>query len=133
TQYEMLTIAANTSGGYDASITIGIDVPATGVINLSPETAGQFVLNQNYPNPFSNSTTFSFSLVESSKVWLDVFDIMGRKVAQPINLQLEGGDHKIEWDGKGGESRLPTGNYAYQLNVENTNGKHGQVKMLTID
>ncbi len=49
------------------------------------ETNIPFSLEQNYPNPFRESTYISFKLHEASKVTLSVLDIHGRQVATMIN------------------------------------------------
>jgi len=42
-------------------------------------------LDQNYPNPFSESTWFSFKLMRPTRISLKVFDIMGNEVATLID------------------------------------------------
>ena len=75
-----------------------------------------FSLNQNYPNPFNPVTTISFSLPEATDVTLDVFNIMGQKVATLVNGPMEAGEHQIQWDGKvEGSGSVATGVYFYRL------------------
>ncbi len=130
TQYELLTITDNGSGGYDASLMIGISVPVTGVINLEPETGGQFKLHQNYPNPFHEVTTFSFFLANPSHVKLEIFDLQGRKVMDVINERMASGEQKAALNRKSNAMRLTEGSYVYQLTVENENGIFRQCKAL---
>jgi hypothetical protein len=95
-------------------------------------TNGQFVLAQNYPNPFTNTTNISFSLIESSLVWLDIYNSMGKKIAQLLNTQMNAGEHIVEWSRLWHGSVLSAGNYAYQLNVENSKGLHKHIKVMTV-
>jgi len=132
TQYEMVTIAANGTGGYDASLIIGIHSPTTGVINLEPETGGQFKLGANYPNPFSTKTTIPFQLNFPSHVKIYLYDLQGKKVLEVLNKNLEAGEQKIILDREGNVSKLPAGSYAYQLTVENQHGTFFQNKLLTV-
>jgi hypothetical protein len=48
------------------------------ISNIIPNS---YVLEQNYPNPFNPYTTIKYGLPEDSKITIEVFDILGRKVA----------------------------------------------------
>lgn len=129
TQYQMLTITDNaTTGGYTGTLTVGINAPKSGIINLEPETGGQFKLQQNAPNPFRGITAFHFNLVQASQVNLEVFDLSGKKVASVYNSGLEAGDHAISWEKS---EQLPAGNYLFQLTVSNNMGEFKQSKVMT--
>lgn len=77
--------------------------------NYTLET--QFELFQNYPNPFTNFTTILFVLPEDSKVVIEVYDIMGKKVTTLINENLSSGYHKVEFESK----NLKEGTYTYRI------------------
>ncbi|MEP2011452.1 MAG: T9SS type A sorting domain-containing protein [Balneola sp.] len=82
-------------------------------------------LNQNYPNPFNPSTTIQFGLPEQSAVSLEVFDILGRKVATLLNKETRtAGRHSIRFDGRA----LASGVYLYRLRA----GKSVIIKKLTL-
>ncbi len=66
---------------------------------------------QNYPNPFSTSTTISFFLHQSEQVTLKVFDLLGREVTTLLNDELIAGKHSITIDAKD----LPAGIYLLKL------------------
>ncbi|MCE7934720.1 MAG: T9SS C-terminal target domain-containing protein [Chlorobi bacterium CHB2] len=129
TQYEMLTITENAAtGGYTGTLTVGMNAPKSGVINLEPETGGQFKLQQNSPNPFRGATAFHFNLAQASQVSLEVFDLSGKKVASVYDGGLEAGDHAISWQKS---EQLPAGNYLFQLTVSNGSGEFKQSKVMT--
>ena len=57
---------------------------AGGVINVAVEdenVPGSFALRQNYPNPFNPVTTIRYQVGELAQVKLEVFDVLGRRVA----------------------------------------------------
>ena len=60
----------------------------------------EYSLIQNYPNPFNSTTKITYNLREKSRVTLEIFDILGRKVDILINNELLGpGKHTAIWDG----------------------------------
>ncbi|MEO5570656.1 MAG: T9SS type A sorting domain-containing protein [Bacteroidia bacterium] len=133
TQYELLTVVANGSGGYDGSLIVGMNVPLTGVINLEPETGGQFKLMQNYPNPFLSITTIPFVLHKGSRVTIEIYNMQGKKVLNLINENMSAGEQKVVLSKKTNGSTLAAGTYMYQLTVENEKGTFHQCKVLTLN
>lgn len=132
-QSQLATVTANaTTGGYDAAIVVGIQAPTTGVMDLEPETGGQFRLQQNYPNPFSASTTFAFTLLQSADVELSLYDLTGKKLATFIRRMLSSGEHRIEWDKTVGGTTLASGNYVFELLTTSSAGQFRQAKVLTV-
>ena len=130
--YEMLTVVPNSSiGGYDGTITVVVDAP-TGINNLQPETGGQFVLQQNTPNPFSDMTTIKFSLVQRSKVKLVVYDMQGRFVTILTDDYLNAGNHAVEWNRTSQGTSVANGNYIFRMTTENFAGRFSQTKVMTL-
>ncbi|MEO8666191.1 MAG: S8 family serine peptidase, partial [Ignavibacteria bacterium] len=75
---------------------------------------GDFVLTQNFPNPFNPSTTFRFSLKKSANVSLIIFDVRGRKLATVIdNVSYTPGNKEISYNFV--NSGLSSGVYFYSL------------------
>lgn len=71
------------------------------------------LLDQNYPNPFNPATVIRFELSEASPVRLEVFDMLGRRVAVLMNETRPAGLHQAIFDGSG----LSSGMYIYRLNA----------------
>jgi hypothetical protein len=86
--------------------------PVTGVgEEVSGGVPSSFRLHQNYPNPFNPATTITFSLPVASFASLDVFDLLGQKVATLVGERLPPGTHVRSWDASG----FPAGVYVYRL------------------
>ena len=76
----------------------------------APSSEG-LALEQNYPNPASGTTTFTFTLPERAAVSLDVYDVLGRRVARLLSGTYAPGLHRLTWDA----SKLAAGPYVYRL------------------
>jgi hypothetical protein len=77
-----------------------------------------YSLEQNYPNPFNPTTLINFNLRVDSKVSLNVFNVLGQKVAQVVNGSLTAGNHQYNFDA----SRLSSGIYLYRLDATGIDG-----------
>ena len=76
------------------------------------------ILHQNAPNPFHESTFFSFKLAGQTSVTLKVVDIFGNTVATLINDEkMEAGKHTVCFFPE--KFNLPSGIYHYSLVTDN--------------
>nr|MBN2278200.1 T9SS type A sorting domain-containing protein [candidate division Zixibacteria bacterium] len=75
---------------------------------LIPE---EFALSQNYPNPFNPTTTIQFSLPSAGNVNLEVYNVLGQRVATLVDEALEAGVHTVRWDA----SNQSSGIYLYRI------------------
>ena len=80
---------------------------------VSLETPSEYFLTQNYPNPFNPETTIEFGLKENSKVTLEVYNVMGQRVATLIDGYLDAGYQMVVWDA----SSQSSGVYFYKLHA----------------
>jgi photosystem II stability/assembly factor-like uncharacterized protein len=81
-------------------------------------------LEQNYPNPFSGSTTIRFDIPERAAVSLKVYDITGREVAVLASETMDAGSYTRTFNAEG----LPSGMYICQLEA----GSSRQAKTLQV-
>jgi serine protease len=73
-------------------------------------------LLQNYPNPFNPSTSINFSLPNGGEVRLEVYNILGARVATLVNGPMSAGRHSVVWNSTtdNGQS-VASGIYFYRL------------------
>jgi hypothetical protein len=82
-------------------------------------TTQTVVLNQAYPNPFSQNTVISFNLPAAGQVSLKVYNVLGQAVKTICNEQRPAGLNKMTWSGhdESGNS-VSNGIYLYRLVTE---------------
>ncbi|MCB2211081.1 carboxypeptidase regulatory-like domain-containing protein [bacterium] len=73
----------------------------------------EFALGTPYPNPFNPTTSVSVSLPESSQLTVNVYNLMGQKVAQLAHGHYPAGVHQFTLDGR----LLSSGLYFIQADV----------------
>jgi len=77
----------------------------------SERIPNNYELSQNYPNPFNPSTTIRYSIPNSGKVKLVVYDVLGREVKTLINQEQNAGTYSVDFNAEG----LSSGVYFYRL------------------
>jgi hypothetical protein len=78
-------------------------------------TPNEFVLQQNFPNPFNPETQIRYSVPHSSFVSLKVYNLMGQEVATLFEGIRQQGNYTAIFDGTG----LSSGVYLYRMTAEN--------------
>lgn len=68
-------------------------------------------LGQNYPNPFNPATVISYDVPKASHVTLEVFNVLGQRVASLVDQEMDAGKYTVEFDG----SEISSGIYFYRL------------------
>ncbi|MCC7429814.1 carboxypeptidase regulatory-like domain-containing protein [bacterium] len=88
----------------------------------NPEVSKNFVLANNFPNPFNPTTKIEFAIPEFSNVKISVYNVLGQLVKTLINQNLEKGSYKTSWNGtnESGKS-VSSGIYFYRLEAGNFN------------
>jgi hypothetical protein len=73
-----------------------------------------YVLYQNFPNPFNPNTTIQYSIPKKSNVTLRVYDLLGIEVATLVNEEKNRGTYSLNFKASG----LSTGVYFYRLQAD---------------
>ncbi|MCS6988888.1 MAG: T9SS type A sorting domain-containing protein [Chloroherpetonaceae bacterium] len=85
-------------------------------LSASPSpTPVAFELAQNYPNPFNPTTVIPYRLSAPSDVRLEVFDMLGRKVATLVDARQGAGSHRVAFNAAA--FNLSSGMYFYKLSA----------------
>ena len=96
--------------------------------SLSAEPSVEFpsgvVKILNYPNPFRDATTITYSVPAPGRVRLTVYDVLGREMAVLLDEQQSAGLHSVRLDA----SAWPSGLYLYRLEA----GNYSIVKTMTV-
>ena len=83
-----------------------------------------YALRQNYPNPFNAKTTINYQLPVGNDVKLEVYNLLGQKVAALVNEEQEAGYRSVIWDA----SQVTSGLYFYKLAV----GDYTETQMMML-
>jgi len=102
TAHPLATFAAQSAGESQQKASAAADLPMS------------FELGGNYPNPFNPTTEIQFSLTEYSQVKLEVFNILGQRVATLVDQPMDAGYYTVEWDA----NEYASGVYLYRLTAE---------------
>lgn len=94
----------------------------TGVVaHGEREQPMNFVLRENFPNPFNPETKIQFMLREASLVAITIFDAQGSIICTLVNEYLPAGEYTARWDGTNeAEEPVASGTYFYRLQTGKT-------------
>jgi len=93
--------------------------PKTNVTEVgkeNPISHKTVLINHNFPNPFNPTTSISFFLNKKSHVSLSIYNILGEKIDELVNADLNSGYHNIEWNA----TNFSSGIYLYQIKTANS-------------
>ncbi|MCJ7650361.1 MAG: T9SS type A sorting domain-containing protein, partial [Candidatus Lokiarchaeota archaeon] len=114
-----------------------------GVIGSTPGFEKYFTVSNefallnlyNYPNPFSEKTSFTFILpVLPEELKINIYSIAGRKIKEikKIMNELIVGFNKIDWDGKDEDGDVvANGSYLYKVIIRNAENSFSTTQKLS--
>jgi hypothetical protein len=135
-QFDISSILSPSGHGYKVrfhffsasdSSTVGILIDDIGW-SVDPSTAAEepdvqlpdeLSLHQNFPNPFNPETKILFTLPTKSNVRLDIFDVLGRRVFELVDREMDPGSYGIIWKGTDRDGNpVSSGVYFYRLTTD---------------
>jgi hypothetical protein len=88
------------------------------VTDGSSALPNEYKLYQNYPNPFNPSTKIKFTLPETAKVTVRVYDMLGREIRTLVNAEHTSGTHEVIWSGDNDMGqKVASGIYMYSIST----------------
>ena len=90
-----------------------INAVASSISQLT-ELVNSYELAQNFPNPFNPVTNIKFSLPNSSKVVLTIYNSMGKEVETLVNEKLNQGSYLVDWNAV----NFSSGVYYYKIQTD---------------
>ncbi len=104
----LLATDTNTTSDHLPVVADFTPVRSTGAASRAPDG---FAVHAPTPNPFAGSTAFRIDMPRASDVRVEVFDVLGRRLAVPFEARLAAGVHQIPFDG----AALAPGVYLYRV------------------
>lgn len=88
----------------------------------------EFTLNNNYPNPFTNTTEINYTLPVEGLAKLQIYNLLGEVVEVLTNENQSAGNYKVVFDG----SQMDSGIYYYTLVFEGSGKILSETKKMII-
>jgi hypothetical protein len=74
----------------------------------------------NSPNPFNPKTTISFFLPEAAQVKVEIYNILGKKIATLLDGHAAAGVNSVDWSARDDNGfDVTSGTYFYRISIEN--------------
>ncbi len=97
--------------------------------SIAGDALDQFILEQNYPNPFSTFTQIRFGMPKAGKVAIKIYNTAGELVKTLADENVGAGFHQVTWDGTdNGGNRIADGVYFCKM----TAGTYTQMKKIVM-
>ena len=84
-----------------------------------------------HPNPFNSSTTISFYLQEAGNVTVDIYNVLGKKIATVLDNHVAAGLNSVFWNGTDANGSIVGAGYFF-FKVRFPNGESMTQRMLML-
>lgn len=124
--YVTYTLVAAESEAFETdAIYVVSEMAASDVVSNETATPAAFSLGSNFPNPFASQTTIQYELAHDTPVTLEVFDMVGRRVAVLVDEVKPAGAHEVRLHTA---NALTSGVYIYSIRA----GDHTATQKMTV-
>jgi hypothetical protein len=90
---------------------------------IDGKSSGILTLYQNYPNPFTSSTTLKYKLNTSAQVNIAIVNATGQKILILEDMTRQAGTYEVLWNGLNQEAcTVEAGLYFYRITAKNNSG-----------
>ncbi|MEX0608998.1 MAG: T9SS type A sorting domain-containing protein [Balneolaceae bacterium] len=117
-----ITVTDSENGKAQATIVVVVEMETSN--ELDSGIPDQFALLQNYPNPFNPTSQIRFDLPYAAEVKIEVYSMLGQKVATLTDRRYNAGKHKVNFEA----AALSSGIYIYRILA----GSFVQTKKMTL-
>ena len=102
--------------------------PGAVSVSTARSLPAAFGLDQNYPDPFNPSTTITYRLPESAHVTLNVYNLLGEKIATLVDESQSPGFKSVVWNG----GHSASGVYVYRIVADYGSGSFTQSRKMLL-
>ncbi len=89
-------------------------------ISHLPYKPNKYKLLLNYPNPFSKTTTITYTIKQHGTVSVEIYNVSGKKTRTLVNQFRNAGNYTVSWDGTD-ENNMPVSKGVYYLKLSTGN------------
>jgi murein DD-endopeptidase MepM/ murein hydrolase activator NlpD len=112
------------NGAYQRIVTVSegqvVSADPPSIVEENPLIANNFILHQNFPNPFNPSTVVRYEIPQAGYIQLKIYDLLGSEVATLVDEERPEGIYNELFDA----TNLPSGVYVYSIVVQSVEGKN---------
>jgi hypothetical protein len=120
TAYDVVMPLELTDGELNIDFITGTDNAKLSALEIRREEGGldeltkipsTYFLNQNYPNPFSPTTSIQYGLPRAARVRINLYNLTGQRIAVLVDERQEAGYHSVDFNAAG----FASGIYFYKI------------------
>jgi len=114
----VLIFQSNDPNHPEVTVPVSLKVTYPDGVETFAETAPQFQLQPNFPNPFNPETTIKYQLAAATSVELKIYNVAGQLVRTLANGIQSAGMHAVLWDGQNEwGAKVSSGVYLIRINA----------------